>query len=134
MGVGRWNPWAALRDRAHLTLRWARLDGLLGHLDGDTITLHEDLDRVERNAVLCHELIHEERGGGIDHPGMPAGWSAVVAREELLVDREVAARLIPEDELVEFVRSRGSVGPVTVAEVAEEFDVPEWVARDRFVD
>lgn len=133
MSGGRWNPWKSLRDRAHLTLRWAHLDGLLGYLDGNTIVLHDDLDRVERNAVLAHELVHEERGGGIDWPGMPPAWSAVVAREELLVDREVAERLIPQAELEEFVRSRGSVGPVTIGEIAVEFDVPEWIVRARLV-
>lgn len=125
----RWNPWAAQRRRAHLTLRWATLDGLLGYLEHHTIVL----DRRERNAVLAHELVHEERGGGIDHPGMPAGWQAIVAREELIVDREAARRLIPTDELAAFIAARVSIGPVTVEELADEFDVPTWLVRVRLV-
>lgn len=45
------------------------------------------------------------------------------------MDREVARRLVPPDELAAFLIQRGSVGEaVTTADIAELFDVPEWVA------
>ena len=75
--MGRWNPWAALRERAHLTLRWARLDGILGYLERDLVVLDDRLDRPERNAVLAHELVHEERGVVVS-TRMPAGWGPAV--------------------------------------------------------
>ncbi len=119
-------------------LRWDALDGtLIGLCDVDvhagtaTITLASGLDRAERNAVLAHELVHLERGGGVDYAGSPPSWQAVVAREERIVDREVARRLVPPRELHRLARARRSTGdPVTIDDVIEEFDVPEWVARD----
>lgn len=134
MAEGRWNPWRELRARTHIVFARRRLpDGLLGvhgrRGDRVAIVVDVDLDPVERNAVLAHELVHDERGGGIDAPYMPPGWDAVVAREEHLVEREVARRLVPLDELRAFVERRRELGePVTVGDVVEEFDVPVWVA------
>lgn len=46
------------------------------------------------------------------------------------VDREVARRLVPFEELREFAAERGSLGEsVTVADIAEHFEVPRTVAR-----
>ena len=100
------------------------------HADGSVVVeLDDRLDRIERNAVLAHELVHEERGGSIDFVGSAPSWAAVVAREELWVDREVARRLVPADELASFIARRGSIDEATtVADVAAEFDVPKWVA------
>lgn len=131
-----WNPWRALRDRTHITLLRRRLpDGILGVYGRRppvaAIVLDDRLDRQERRAVLAHELIHDERGGSIERPGMPRTWDDVVRREELIIDREVARRLVPPDELSRFARAREELGEsIGAAEVAEEFDVPEWVAMD----
>src|SRR4051812_40782830 len=132
-----WNPWAALAARPHVALRWAAFDGGLIGLcdvdadDGPTITLAADLTRTERNAVLAHELVHLERGGSVDYAGSPPTWRAVVAREERIVDLEVAIRLVPACELRRFVRTRTGAGEaVTIDDVMEEFDVPHWVASD----
>jgi hypothetical protein len=51
-------------------------------------------------------------------------------REEAIVRREVARRLVPEDELRAFVSRLITVGPVTVDEIAEEFDVDHEVATE----
>jgi len=101
-----------------------------GKRGGDAvIAVDVDLDPVERNAVLAHELVHDERGGGIDASYMPPGWDAVVAREEDLVEREVARRLVPAAELTTFLALREELGePVMVSDVADEFGVPPWVA------
>ena len=93
--------------------------------DRAAIVVDVDLDPIERNAVLAHD----ERGGGIDAPYMPPGWDAVVAREEELVEREVARRLVPVRELDAFLERRRELGePVLVGDIIEEFDVPAWVA------
>lgn len=129
-GMTRWNPWRALRDRE--AIRFARLD-LPDGVDGAhatkgerrAIVIDRALLRSERNAVLAHELIHDERGH------LPPGASDLeVLREERRVDAEVARRLVPLDELRELVRQRVELGEqVTAADIAEHFDVPEWVAR-----
>lgn len=128
--MGRsWNPWAALRDRPHLTLRWAHLpgdvSGVLVEADGQrTVLLDARLGRRERSAVLGHELVHDERGL-LYTPSTPA---ALVEKEEEAVNRETARRLVPLDELRAFVERRAEVEPVTAATVCEEFDVHPAVA------
>lgn len=121
----RWNAWRALRDRAHVRLRWGSPNGHDGQVDTTgTIWLHPHLGRQERHAVLAHELVHLERG--IPAPATPA---VLVAREERLVDAEVARRLVPLDELARFAVARVTVEPVTARLVADEFDVPVAVAE-----
>jgi hypothetical protein len=99
--------------------------------DGSALVLLDPaLGRKERAAALGHELVHLERGGGADASGMPAGWSAVVARDEHQVDDEVARRLVPLEALRGLIRRRLDADlQVTVGEVAEEFDTTDEVAR-----
>ena len=131
----RWNPWAELRRRAHLEFMLAPLPAITGGAvywpepGWAAIIIDPRLSRVERNAALAHELVHDERGGGADHPGMPPSWAPVVARDEAAVDQEVARRLVPPAELVKFceVMVLLDLG-VTAHEVAEHFDVPPAVA------
>lgn len=119
-----WNPWRELRRREHLSLYIRRLpDGLSGLWSGDTITLDDRLGRRRRNATLAHELIHEERG-----IGHPAATRRTMQHEEEQVRRETARRLVPPGALAELVARRIEVEPITVAIVAEEFDVPREVA------
>lgn len=94
------------------------------------IVIDPGLTRQDRNAALAHELIHDERGGGVDKEGMPASWAAVVAREEGIVDAEVARRLVDLEELAEFVAGRLAMGEAVGArEAADWFDVPVAVAE-----
>lgn len=94
------------------------------------ILIDRRLTRREMRAVLAHELVHDERGGGCDAVGMPPSWRDVVARDEHAVEREVARWLVPHDLLQRFVESRvGADVGVTVWETAEEFGVPEYVAE-----
>lgn len=136
MGGGRWNPWRDLRARDHIDLEWAYLDSGRGRLDERSdgrrrITLDARLGRLDRCAVLGHELVHDERDGGCDVDGMPDQWAAVVARDEAAVDSEVARRLVPLDELGRYIRRRvDSDLVVTVPDVADEFDVALDVARN----
>ncbi len=135
MWSGGWNPWRALRDRPHLTLKWGYIDGAIGLWDPTgagraDVWLDARLGRVARRCVLAHELVHDERRGGSDLPGMPDSWRSVVASDERAVDDEVARRLVPFDDLAEFCRCKSSVDePVTAEDVASFFDVTPSVAR-----
>lgn len=62
---------------------------------------------------------------------MPSSWDAVVARRETQIDRVVADRLVPRDELITFIEQRMTVecDGVTIHEVADEFEVPDQVAE-----
>lgn len=125
MGRG-WNPWRALRAREHLTLVVVRLpDGVCGVWSPGVIALDHRLDRRQRNATLAHELVHDERG-----IGSPAATAATMQREEAIVRRITAERLIPAAGLAELER-RAELEPIELWEVAEYFDVPEEIVLDR---
>lgn len=128
----RWNPWRALRERSHLRLVYAALPDCAGGgaivdlEDGRVVVLDERLDRTDRNAVLAHELVHDERDL-LYPPDTPASF---VVKEEFYVNREVARRLVPLDELEELVsRIMDLEQPVHALDVMEEFDVPLDVAQ-----
>lgn len=135
MGGEAWNPWRDLRAREHLDFRLAPLPHDLGAVywprgDRAAIVIDPDLTLEERNVALAHELVHDERGGGCDGSWMPAGWQVVAAREEGVVQREVARRLVPLDELDDYVARRiDSDIPTTPLDVAEEFGTTEKLAE-----
>jgi hypothetical protein len=124
---GRWNPWDTLRERPHIELWYAALDGLGGmwqrDREGELIVLDDSLTRRQRRCVLAHELIHAERG-----IGHGAATAATMEREEEIVRRETARRLVPLAELVEFAAPREGIEPVTLEDVIAEFDVEADVA------
>lgn len=128
---GRWNPWRALRAREQARLRFRAVHPSAGRgyvevRDGhEIITLHHDLDTVERNAGLAHELVHLERG--VPPVGCP---ELLLAKEETAVRRETARRLVPLNDLRTFVAARVEIGPVTAGDVCEEFEVPIDVALE----
>lgn len=117
----RWNPWAALRSSS-VELWFAPLDGERGRWTrselGDEIVLDQALDRRARQEVLAHELVHVERG-----VGWPHATPATMEAEEERVWRIALRRLAPPTEIRRFLARRGTVGPVTVADLAEEFDL-----------
>lgn len=124
--VERWNPWRALCGAPELELALVPLPakaggGLYLPQPGGwvAILIDDSLGRRDRNAALAHELCHHELDGG----------------KEAVVRRRVAERLVPLDELRAFIEARVSpeLEGVTVREIADEFDVPESVAR-RAVD
>lgn len=126
----RWNPWRALRARARTTLVWQVFAGAeragcaVDDEGSEVVALDPRLGRVARNAALGHELVHLERG--LLAPGTPA---AIVDREEHQVAAECARRLVPLDELAQFVQSTAEIEPVTARTVAEAFEVPLDVAE-----
>ncbi len=117
----RWNPWRALRSRP-IDLWFAPLDGDRGRwssADGrDEILVEESLGRRHRREVLAHELVHAER-----RVGWPLATAATMELEEERVWRVALCRLAPPAEVRGFLLRRGTIGPVTVADVAEEFDL-----------
>ena len=75
--------------------------------------------------MLAHELVHAERG-----IGHGAATEATMEHEEATVRREVARRLVPKVQLQAFVARSLTVGPVTVEQIADEFDVDHEVAAE----
>lgn len=119
------NPWRQLRAQSDIVLEWSRLpDNMLGAYVEKaggvrTIVLDERLDREERRATLCHELIHAERG-----------ITGEERFDERGVEDEVARRLVPFDELAAMweVATLNDL-PVEPWMLAEKFDVPDDVAE-----
>lgn len=135
-GDSPWNPWAALRARPHVELRFAPEAALTGGAmlvsapDRAIVVLDPALGRRARRCALAHELVHEERGGGCDRYDLPEWCDHVVARDEAAVNREVASRLVPTPALRRLVEQRSSLGDgVDPWEVADAFDVDDGVAR-----
>lgn len=130
MTITIWNPWRALRERKHLRLNWGRLSHgkgrIVDHGDGRrTITLDTRLTSIERNAVLAHELVHDE----LDYLWQVGTPPAIIARGERVVDDLVADRLVPPELLQQFVDAYSELEGVTISVVAAEFGVPLDVAE-----
>lgn len=131
-----WNPWRELRHRRHITFGITDLPGATGGAvyvvwpNGDAVVMIDrSLDRTHRNAALAHELLHDEWGLA-EHDNRSPLWQPIRARDEQRVDREVARRLVPPDELEQVVSLAEADGIALEAwEVAEEFDVPLAVAE-----
>lgn len=123
----RWDPWEQLEE-TEVDLWFAELDRERGRWtrsgSTDTIVLETSLDRRTRTEVLAHELVHVERG-----IGWPDASAATMQLEEERVWRIALGRLAPPDAVRRFLRRRGSVGPVTVHDLAEEFDLSVEAAR-----
>ena len=131
----RWNPWRALRERRHIQMRRVDLpDEVGGAVYWPTerftaVLIDKRLGRVERRCALAHELVHDERGGGVPTAGMPPQWGVVKMKDEHAVDEEVARRLVPLDELAAVVAAVTDLGDgVEPWHIAEHFDVTEAVA------
>jgi hypothetical protein len=137
MATAAWDPWEELRRRPHLFFKLAHLDGMeaayVPRGRRAAVIVHTELGRRARAAALGHELVHDERGGGCGCSPLGAeGWQYVCSREERAVDRIVAERMLDGGEVLAFAQRRAEFGePTTVVDVAEEFDVAEWVAALR---
>jgi len=136
MAAGTWSPWQAIRNMDDLQVGLVDLPEEAGGAilarrgERSVVLIDKNLSRVERTAALAHELVHLERGGPgrCHHPSR--SWEAVVLREELIIDREVAARLAPIEALARLVTRYDRLGEaVTVNTVAAELDISVGVAR-----
>lgn len=93
------------------------------------ILIDPRLSPVEQRCRLAHALVHLDRGS-MRCSASPAAWDSVVAREEDRVDAEVAAWLLPIDELWTLVHDLTAEGTdVTARVVAAEFQVTKPIAR-----
>jgi hypothetical protein len=94
-----YDPWADLADRPDLTLAWRhqRPCGLYYHHER-LIALRRGLSVGQARATLAHELVHAERGD------VGLADEVLDARQELIVSREAARRLIPLAALADAVR------------------------------
>lgn len=106
----QYDPWAHLAAQVDITLHWRhqRPCGLYRH-QTRTIALRRGLTQAQARCTLAHELIHAERGD------VALTESALNARQELIVEREAARRLISLEALADAVR--WSCHPADVAEV-----------------
>lgn len=92
------------------------------------ILVSRRLDPAERLAAICHELHHDDRGGGCHDPDAPPLLRVVTLREERHVEALVADELLPPEQLERYVRRRAEEGMVLARDVAEDFEVPIEVA------
>lgn len=133
--AAEWRPWRALRGLDDVELELCDLPGSARAIyaqrgEDRAILIDRRLSPAERMAALAHELVHLERGGGCHQRGAPAPLAIDVRKEERRVDDEVARRLVPLDDLAEFVDIAVICGEgVTVPMVAAEYGVTDDVAR-----
>jgi hypothetical protein len=93
------------------------------------VVIDPALDAAARRVVLAHELVHVARGACPDRPGLPRCWDAIIRREEARVDRLVASRLVPENQLQDLVdEARRGETAMTIGDVADAFAVTTEVA------
>jgi hypothetical protein len=118
-----YDPWA------DLTENWPEVDvviepmtgRLLGELRYPVIALRAGTSAAQRRCTLTHEIVHLERGGADCGP-----WAR---REEMLVHREVARRLIPLPVLTAAARELGADGDL--ARLAQALAVDRETLRCR---
>lgn len=126
---GRRHPWRELRSREHIELIYDEAaddaGGAIYARRGSraVIVLSPRLRRVERDAALAHELVHDDLG--IVSPPAP---EAIMERVESIVERRTADWLLPPVALEVWVRQRAELEAVTADLVAHEWDVPVDVA------
>src|SRR5690242_1508632 len=99
------HPWRRFAELTDWSLRWAELPpGLMGQTchRTRTVTLALGMSQAERRCTIAHETQHVLRGPVPAHAAL---------REELAVDRRVAALLLPglREVADALVRSRGRV-------------------------
>jgi hypothetical protein len=112
-----------------LAVNWPEVDvviepmtgRLLGVLRYPVIALRAGTSSAQRRCTLAHEIVHLERGTADCGP-----WAG---REEVLVHREVARRLVPLPLLSSAVRGLG--GPAQLPELAQALDVDLETAQCR---
>lgn len=133
----RWSPWGAVGQLDHVEVVRAILPDQVGGVcarlgDRVVIVLDQRLSQAERRVTLAHELVHLERDS-IDccfWAQADGKWTGLRIREEMAVNREVARRLVPMDQLRPVVTAEVGLGhQVTARLIAERFNVTDRVAH-----
>lgn len=109
-----YDPFAELATMPLVSLRWQPLDGRLGEYRHPTreIVLDPRMRHRQRRCTLAHEIQHAVR------QDEPCATPVLERRQELIVERAAARRLISLDDLAEALRwARGR------HELAELLDV-----------
>lgn len=97
--MGRYDPWRDLGRRTYLSVEFVDMPtGRRGIIRGNTIQIDQHQLQVERRSTIAHELVHDERR---IFPRDPV----LRAREETLVERTAARRLIALPDLVDALRA-----------------------------
>lgn len=129
-----WDPEDATRDPDRVRVVEDPVAAIMGgafvlHRDGiHLIVVDPSLHPWLRRVAMAHEMVHVERGI-VDCAETPAGWDALVEREEVRVREEVTDRLAPPPAVDAFVAQCLAAGePVVLDEFAAPFQLPEDVA------
>lgn len=97
--MGRYDPWRDLGERTYLNVEFVdEPTGRRGRICGNTILIDQHQLQVERRSTIAHELVHDERR---NFPADPV----LRAREETVVERTAARRLIGFQDLVDALRA-----------------------------
>ncbi|MGE2714226.1 ImmA/IrrE family metallo-endopeptidase [Mycolicibacterium litorale] len=100
--MGKYDPWGDLSQRTYLSVEFIDMPtGRRGCIRGNVILIDQHQLQVERRCTVAHELVHDERRV---FPAVPA----LRAREEALVERTAARRLIALPDLVDALRACSS--------------------------
>ena len=92
-----YHPWRDARGRPHLDIAFVDLPiDVRGCQAGDRVELHRKQSQRERRSTLAHELVHDERRIYPDDP-------VLAEREEIVVERIAARRLIDLEQLVDVI-------------------------------
>ncbi|GAB3622548.1 hypothetical protein GCM10027418_06300 [Mariniluteicoccus endophyticus] len=122
-----YHPWAEFARHTAWELRFAVLPSGVWGLTcwkTRTVTLHSWLLQAERRCTIAHELLHIERGPLPRDPFL-------AEREEAIVRREAARRLIGIVELGDALVWAYAAGSEDVAGVADELWCDEDTVRAR---
>lgn len=122
-----YNPWRDAEKRPEITIdcRHELPDGQSGAYDSsaETIYLCKTLLQSDRRCTLAHELLHVDRGA----PPVDVEW--IAEKEERIVDRLAAQRLIDRERFIDAVIWCGRrVGPECASELWVDIDtLCTWV-------
>ncbi len=97
--MGRYDPWRDLSRRTYLRVEFVdEPTGRRGRICGNTITIDQRQLQEERRSTIAHELVHDERRIFPTDP-------VLRAKEENLVERTAARRLIAVHDLIDALRA-----------------------------
>lgn len=114
-----YDPWRDLSRRAYLSVEFVDMPtGDRGVLCGNVIMIDRGQLQVERRSTVAHELVHDERR-------VYPKDAALQAREETLVERTAARRLIELPDLLDALRACST-------RCAESLADHLWVDRPMF--
>lgn len=133
-----YDPWADLAGRPHLTLLYRHQEpcGLYDRRER-TIILRHGLTHAQRRCTLAHELVHDERDD------VALSDAVLNARQELIVERTAARRLVPLSTLMDALMWTGDFGEaadellvdvVTLRARMESLTPEERAVLDRLLD